>query len=197
MKPIRFFRLLSVSMLLIITGCQAGGPSLSDAMLKPGDEISGMNLTTGAKDAPPLWVFCSLIQQTGDVTITNCELPVLSKLGIGDLFALAGGKLDGVDWSALSWELSLDDQPLDLSAFGTFDYVAPISPKKPAPLTEVFKKFKAWDIVLANLSPSEHNLQGFAHTKSDSYTWLIHLTIKAGTAPARMSWNKVGLQTRP
>jgi hypothetical protein len=180
-----------------MTACQAAGPSFSDARIQPGDEINGMKLMTGAKEAPPLWAFCSPIQQTGDVTITNCDLPVLSKLGIGDLFALAGGKLDGVDWSALNWELSLDDQPLDLDAFGTFDYVAPISQAKPSPLTEVFKRFKAWDVVLANLSPSEHNLQGYAYTQSDSYVWLIHLTIKADKAPARMSWNKVGLKERP
>jgi hypothetical protein len=196
MTTVRFSRLLYVGLLLILTACQAAGQSLSDAMIQPGDKINGMNLTTGAKDAPPLWAFCSPIQQAENVIITNCELPVLSKLGVGDLFALAGGKLDGVDWSALRWELFLDDRSLDLNAFGTFDYVTPILPGKPSPLTEVFKKFKAWDVVLTNLVPGEHNLHGFAHNKSDRYIWLIHLTIKADTV-AKMDWNKVGLEERP
>lgn len=188
MKTILSLRMLYAGLLLMLTACQAADESPRDAMVKPGDTVAGMRLATGAKDAPPLWAFCSPSQQSTNTITVNCSVRVLTKLGIGDLLKLAGGRINDVDWSTFNWQLLIDDQSLDLEAFGTFDYRMPAMPQKPSPLREVFQKFTAWDVVLTNLIPGQHTLHGFVHTKLDSYTWLIHLTIKADTVPTRIPW---------
>ena len=126
-----------------------------------------------------MWAFCSTSEQESNVITYDCELPVLPSLAIGNLLFPAADELKGIEWSALRWDLSLEDRPLDLEAFGTYQGVAPVMPKKPSPLPEVFREFTAWDIVLTNLTPGEHTLQGLAHTDTYSYAWVIHLTIES------------------
>jgi hypothetical protein len=110
----------------------------------------------------------------------ECVLPALSSLAIGDLPFPAGEELAGIEWTALRWDLTLDDQPLDLTAFGMYRGVMRGMAKKPSPLPEVFREFTAWDIVLTNLTPGEHRLYGVAHTNKGSFTWVLHLIIRPG-----------------
>ena len=179
MHRIRFSPFLYAGLLLVLAACQAVEPSSPGGMLRPGDAIAGMHLGTGAQDAPPLWAFCSTAQQESDVITYECELPALPSLAIGNLPFPAGDELEGVEWSTLRWDLSLDDRPLDLEAFGTYRGVVPVAPNKPSPLPEVFREFTAWDIVLSDLTPGEHRLYGVAQTGMGSQTWVLHFIIKA------------------
>ena len=86
-------------------------------MLKSGDEIDGMVITTGTSEAPPLWVFCSPALENYGTTTMDCQVPPLPKLAIGHTFGLADQALQTLDWSALTWELYLDGHPLDLESF--------------------------------------------------------------------------------
>jgi hypothetical protein len=150
------------------------------SMLEPGDQIDGMILATGAADAPPLWAFCFLIQQSGNVTSSYCSIPsMLPTLAIGHVFIVAEEALTDLDWSEFTWELSIDDQTIDLETFGTYDYVMPSMPRDHSHIREVFKKFTAWDVVLTNLKSGEHTLHGLAHSETDTYTWIVNFMIEA------------------
>jgi hypothetical protein len=187
MNKIRLLKLLYVGLLWMLTACQVAGQPIRAGMFIPGDKIDGMSLTTGANDAPSLWVFCSPGQHIGNTTTSDCNVPVLPRLAIGHIF-ISHDTLSDLDWSELTWELSIDDHPVDLEAFGTFEYVAPSMSKNRSPVREVFKTFTAWDLVLTNLSPGEHTLYVLAQTETDSYAWVIHLTIEADTPDPGTPW---------
>jgi hypothetical protein len=177
MNKIRLAQLLSAGLLLVLTACQAAGQPLS-AAFRPGDNLDGMKLTTGAEDAPPLWAFCAGSQGGDHVKTFDCRAPVLQTLAIGHLFLLSEETFAGLGWSDLVWELAINGQAVDLESFGTFDYVMPSMAKSPSPVREVFQKVTAWNVVLTNLNPGEHTLRFLAQSDTDSYTWLVHLTIE-------------------
>ena len=173
MKRASSTRFLYAAFLFLLSACQA--VSLPAG---PGDTIAGMGLTTGAQDAPPLRSFCNPTLESDNVLAFECELPRLSKLAIGDPAYPGGERLDNIDWSASSWEFSIDDRPLALEAFGTFRIVRPVMPWKPSALREAFEEFTAWDIVLTNLAPGEHSIHAAVQTEADRYIWDFHIVIK-------------------
>jgi len=158
---------------------QNATPSPLNPILNPGDQIDSMILTTGAADAPPLWAFCSPPQENQHVTKTDCRVPPLPKLAIGHTFGVVDQALQTLDWSAPTWELYLDGHPLSLEAFGVYTYVMPDLAPHPSPIREVFRQMRAWDVVLTNLKPGAHTLQGLAQSKTDTYTWIVNLIIEA------------------
>lgn len=178
MNKIRLSQLSYFGLLFVVMACQAKGHLLNAAMLKPGDTIDGMSLTTGATDTLPLWAFCSPTQYAGNTTTSDCSVPVVPKLAIGHILMPGDDTLNKLDWSEISWGLTIDDQPIDLKSFGTYDFVLPTISHSPSPVREIFVRFTAWDVVLINLSPGEHTIQGLAQMGTDSYIWVIHLTIQ-------------------
>lgn len=178
MNRTHFSQWIYVGLLLMLTACQAAAQPLSAAMFRPGDTINGMGLTTGAADAPPLWAFCSESQENTLVKTFHCRTPLLSTLAIGHIFLFADEALTNLNWSDLVWELSIDDQAIDLESFGTFDYVMPGMSQGPSPVREVFMKATAWNIVLTNLNPGEHTLRFLAQSETESYAWFVNLVIE-------------------
>ena len=188
MNRIHLPRLFFVGLLFMLTACQAAGRPLNSGMFGPGDTIGGMSLTTGSVDVPPLWAFCSPGQHSGKTTTSNCSVPVLPSLAIGHLFMVSNDTLSDLDWSQLSWQLSIDDQLLDLEAFGTIEYVMPVMSKGHWPAVEVFQTFTAWDVVLMNLTPGVHTLSAVAQTETDSYSWVVNLNIEANDSAEGIRW---------
>ena len=178
MKTRRLFQLLSVGMLFLLTACGAAGRSASAAALKSGDSINGLRLATSVTNAPPLWAFCSSSQESNQTKIMSCRAPVLPTLAIGHIFLLADQVFNGRNGSDLTWDLSIDNQAVDLDSFETFDLAVPSMAKHPSPIREVFRKATAWNIVLTNLNPGEHTLRFLAQNDTDSYTWLVKLAIE-------------------
>ena len=179
--------LLFVGLLLILEACYPAGKTLGSETLKPGDVIDGMRLTTGAKDATPLWAFCPLGQHTGNTSVSYCNVPVLSRLAIGHI-VMPDDILNRLDWSETGWELNIDDQPIDLRSFGTYDSVLPVMPHNSSPVREVFVQNTIWDVVLTNLSPGEHTIQGLARIGTGSYSWVIYLTIEGSDLGQGIPW---------
>lgn len=178
------FWLLSFNLLIIVvTACQPVRQSTDRSMLKPGDEIDGMVITTGTAKTLPLWAFCSPALENDGVVSVDCRVPPLSRLAIGHTFGLADSALQTLDWSTLSWELDLDGHLLDLEAFGTYDYVMPDLAPHPSPIREVFRQFKAWDVVLTNPKPGMHTLHGVARAETDTYGWVVNFNIEGPLEP--------------
>jgi hypothetical protein len=178
MNSKRLSSLFGVTLLILLTACQPMSQSLSAEMSQPGDVISGMTLGTGAKGAVPLWAFCSASQENSLVPTFNCRASELQTLAIGHVFLLSEMASLNSDGSDLIWDLSIDDQIVDLESFGRFEYTAPSMTKSPSPIREVFKKAIGWNIVLTNLNPGEHTLSFRAQSETDSHLWLVNLVIE-------------------
>ena len=150
------------------------------AMINVGDTIDGMTLGTGAADARPLWAFCAS-DVDKNVTTANCRVPQVSRLAIGHVFLGQEDVFRETDQSALQWELYLDDQYINLNQFGTYDYLLPSMAPNPSLVREVFMKFTAWDIVLTNLQPGVHTIQGRVFSGVEEYSWVVNLVIEEKT----------------
>lgn len=156
---------------------QSLGQSIDQSLLQPGEEIDGMTLTTGASDAPPLWAFC-YYQEGNHGVEAHCRVSQMPKLAIGHAFLAPGNILSQAEWSEITWELSLDGRAIDLNEFGTYNYALPRIEPGSSPFREVFMKYTAWDIVLRDLQPGIHTLQGHAHTDTEEYSWVVVLTVE-------------------
>lgn len=165
----------------LLSACQVVRPSNKE-MFQPGDMIDGMRLTTGVKNAAPLWVFCSPIQEFGNTLEAFCTVPPLPQLGIGHVFTIGSEKMSEWDWSELSWELYIDDQSVDLESFGTFEVVLPAVASSPSHIREIFIRAKTWDVVLTNLIPGEHTLKGYSQMGTEIFTWIINLIIEGNNS---------------
>lgn len=169
----------SVSIIAVVIACQSAKQSIDNSMLRPGDEIHGMTLSTGAAKAPPLAAFCSAAQEDQYITKTDCHIPSkLSEVAIGHVFNIIDIPTK-LDWSEFTWKLTVDEKPVDLARFGTYDFAMPTLSTRPSPVREIFKIFTAWDVVLSNLKPGVHTMQGLAQSETDTYTWFVNLTIEA------------------
>jgi len=188
-------RLFKITLLLFLgalfaTACrgqvsqvQPIGLATTYPMLKPGDRIDEMIITTGADEAVPLWAFCLPIVESDRRIMVNCTEISYPRLAIGHTFGLMDLVPPSLDWSELTWELYLDEQPVDLGAFGTYDFVHPDLAPSPSPIREVFRKVTVWDIVLVNPTPGVHILQGVAKVENEIYTWVANFAIETAPMP--------------
>ena len=178
MNTNRLSRLLVVGLLFLLAACQAAGRPGSATMSRPGDTINGVTLATGAESALPLWAFCSPSQENTPIRTFNCRSSELQTLAIGHVFLLAEEVSANSDGSDLVWNLSIDNQIVDLESFGKFEYMMQSMGKSPTPIREVFKKAIGWNIVMTNLSPGEHSLSFRAQSATESHSWLVNLVIE-------------------
>jgi len=147
------------------------------AMLSQGDTINGMTLTNGVAEARPLWLFCSS-EVSNHVTTANCRVPQSIQLAVGHVFLGSDEVFKGTDWSNLSWSLSIDSQPVDLQDFGTYDYVLPTMAPNPSLVKEVLMKFPGWIVVLTNLQPGIHSIEGEVRSDHEQYKWAVKLVVE-------------------
>jgi hypothetical protein len=136
-----------------------------------------MTLTTGAADARPLWAFCAS-EVNGNITTADCRVPQVSRLAIGHVFLGTEAAFRETEWSDLQWELYLDDQYINLAQFGTYDYLLPAMAPNPSFVREVFMKFTAWDVVLTNLQPGAHTIEGRVRSGDEEYRWVVSMVIE-------------------
>jgi hypothetical protein len=154
--------------------------------LQPGDKIEDMVITTGVENAYPLTAFCSpTIENDHSIRVDCGELSLCANLAIGQTF----GVMDlihamnlipqPINWEELVWEMSVDGHPIDLEAFGVYDFVHPDLAPSPSPVREVFKMERLWNVVLVNPTPGTHTLRGQAQPRDGAatYTWLVNFTV--------------------
>jgi hypothetical protein len=146
-------------------------------MLSQGDTINGMTLTNGVAEARPLWFFCSS-KESNNVTAADCRVPQATQLGVGHVFLGSNEAFKDTDWSDLSWSLSIDGRPVNLKDFGTYDYVLPTMAPNPSLVREIFMKFTGWDVVLTNLQPGTHTIEGQVRSDNEQYGWIVKLVIE-------------------
>jgi hypothetical protein len=175
-----FVDIAKLVLAFILAFLQSDAAAAHTAMVTVGDEIDGMTLTKGAADARPLWVFCAS-DVDKNVTTANCRVPQVSALAIGHGFLGREDVFRDTEWSELQWELYLDDQYINLAQFGAYDYVLPGMAPNPSLVREVFMKFTGWDIVLTNLQPGMHTIEGRVSSNAEEYRWVANLVIEEKT----------------
>jgi hypothetical protein len=153
--------------------------------LHPGDAWGGMTLTTGSDTAVSLWTACRPATSLNGLTQTDCKVPAVP-LAIGPSAAALAEVVNLAEWARLEWSLTLDGQPVDLEAFGTFDLLQPH--KAPHGRDALFI-YRAWDVLLAEPTPGPHTLlvavtQQLHSGKEIGMTvetteWIINFTIVA------------------
>jgi hypothetical protein len=82
-----------------------------------------------------------------------------------------------INWEDLVWEMSVDGHPIDLEAFGVYDFVHPDLAPSPSPVREVFKMDRLWNVVLVNPTPGMHTVQGQVQDGAATYTWVVNFTV--------------------
>jgi hypothetical protein len=117
--------------------------------LQPGAVINQIKLTTGAAGVASLWELCGGLVNTTVV----CLVPAGGRLGVGPSARLADG---AASWDRQPWQLFLDDEPIDLPAFGTFDYVRR-EPSRDGG-ADIAWHYRAWDVVMIP-QPDRHSLR--------------------------------------
>lgn len=166
--------------LILALGLIWPGSAWADSPVKPGDEIGPMVVTTGGFEIVPIWAFCVPAFLNPGVTTTECNVPALPELAIGHGWWAADETLRDASWEATTWELYLDDQQVDLDAFGTFDADLPQTGLPGHDVNEeVITKLRSWDVVLEKPTPGAHTLRSVLHlaqTVDDGF----HVT-EAGT----------------
>jgi hypothetical protein len=156
------------------------GRYLTDPMLKPGEKIDDMVITTGAENAYPLSAFCSPTKLSdGSIRVDCAELAVCANLAIGETFGVLDLIPSSTDWGELTWELSVDGHSIDLTAFGVSDFVHPDLAPHPSRIREVFRVARDWNVVLVNPTPGMHTLRGQVHSRDGAapYTWVVNFTV--------------------
>ena len=147
------------------------------AMLNAGEKIDGMTLTSGASDARPLWFYCAS-EVSDNITSADCRVPQVPKVAIGHVFLGSDEILKNSNWSDLTWNLWIDNRLVNLEDFGTYDYVVPSMAPNPSLVREVFMKSTAWDVVLTNLQPGQHTINGEVRSDTEFYKWNVDLVIE-------------------
>jgi hypothetical protein len=188
-----FIDLAKLIVAFILAFLQSDAAAAHASMITVGDEIDGMTLTTGAADARPLWVFCASDVQES-LTTAHCHVPQVSRLAIGHVFLGTDAAFQETEWSDLNWELYLDDQYINLHQFGTYDYLLPTMAPNPSLVREVFMKFTAWDVVLTNLQPGAHTIEGRVFDGAEEYRWLVHLLIEGDSNVQQQEYDAERIQ---
>lgn len=162
------------------------GKTFTQPLLRPGETIDSMVVTTGVKDAAPFWFFCSSTRENDYSIRVDCGELSHASLAIGHTFGIMDVVLQYIDWEAFTWEMSLDGHPIDLQAFGVYDIVRPDLAPSPSPVREVFKRVRLWDVVLVDPTSGMHRLEGQARSPDGAaiYTWVVDFTVTTPLRPA-------------
>src|SRR5215213_1705613 len=111
------------------------GRFLTYPLLKPGEKIDDMVITSGIEDAYPLSAFCSPTKENDHSIRVDCgELSVCANLAIGQTFGVTDLIPPSIDRDDLTWKMSVDGHPIGLEAFGVSDFVHPDLALSPSPV---------------------------------------------------------------
>ena len=125
-------------------------------LLKPGDHIRDMVLTN--KEPASYEVFTTYCAIPSDshtptsTTITCSDLPRGTILAAGHgWYSATQQELDNA-WSAMRWQINIDEQELDLASFGTQDMDR-----------DGGGRIRSWQVWLENLTPGQHSVRIVYH----------------------------------
>ena len=122
-------RLLKVSLIFIImcllSACALLGKSSNARLIEPGDQIGNVTITTGVEGKFTYGFNIDCQSMTAATTYTcNVKVGDVINVSTGLVDTTGSGKLDEV-WANSKYQMFINDQPVDLKAFGTIDFNHP------------------------------------------------------------------------
>jgi hypothetical protein len=142
-----------------------------------------MTLTSDGGAARSVWTVCPFPGSGVPLLQSECNLPAVP-LAIGPSGASLPEALRRLDWDRLEWSLTLDEQPVDLEAFGL---AGMLLPRKAAHGRDALFVFQAWDVVLSAPTPGTHTLHIIVSPQPDAaeadgvaadvFEWILTLTV--------------------
>ena len=114
-----------ILIMCLLSACTLIGKSSNARMIEPGDRIGDVTVTTGVEGQFTYGFNIDCQSMTGATTYT-CKVKVGDVINVSTgLFDTSGnGKLDEV-WANSKYQMFINDQPVDLKAFGTIDFNHP------------------------------------------------------------------------
>jgi len=136
-------RLVYLTLLLmfavILGACARATSQPTVEIINPGDKIGDFLITTGeGEDVTYNWELDSAIVQQGNEEIYAVQIPVGTKMNVsvGIYDSTFSGKLDSL-WSGHTYEMFIEDRPVNLQAFGSIDVTHPM-----------VGKMRYWNVVI-------------------------------------------------
>lgn len=167
MKHINFFTLLMV-FAITLTSCAKANAEPADGMINPGDKIGDFLITTGEEgDVTYTWdLGCN---QQGNEEVYSCKATVNTKVNVsvGIYDDQYSGKLDEL-WAGHTYELFIEDRPVNLVAFGFIDTIHP-----------AVGKMRHWNVVVVATNPGEITLRDSGVADGDSFEATTTYTFSA------------------
>jgi hypothetical protein len=172
-KPVHL--LLLVLFAYIPVSCGGSTPKLVGL----GGKIGDMTVEEHPESQPltDISTYCSGYHYSGfepGTETSDCEVPLLPRLQIGFSWAAKDATLLESNWSAMAWELHVDDYQINLDEFKLW-------PNNP-------NNARGWAIDLVNLSPGKHIIRslwrseepiddGYQIYPPGTYESIVNLTV--------------------
>lgn len=109
----------------VVTACTGASVSTEPKLIEPGDKIGDFTVTTGVPGKFSYGFTIQCVEQEQGKSYT-CNVPVGEAINVSTgIYDTSGsGKLEEV-WAHSNYQMFINDQPVDLKAFGTVDYIHP------------------------------------------------------------------------
>ena len=167
MKKIKLFKFV-VLFAAMLASCAKASAELANGMINPGDKIGDFLITTGDGDEVTYnWELDSALVQQGKEEIYTALIPVDTKMNPSwGIYADFSGKDLDTLWAEHTYEMFIDDRPVNLDAFGPIDIHHPI-----------VGKMRHWNVVIVTTKPgviavrSVGSLNGEAFEDIKTYTF--------------------------
>ncbi len=167
--------LLSVLCLILVASACAR-PATA---LKPGDTVGDLVLATNTAGAAaiPLFAFChggsayQLGEAAPERNTVACRVPAVPHVVIGPGWVTADARLRDANAAVMTTELYIDDQPVDLAAFGTFDGEI-VAAARAANGQDVTPQTRQSNVMVLQPAPGTHSLRvvrRFSQDVSDGF----------------------------
>ena len=137
--------ILIVLFAVILSACAKATPEQEEGMVNPGDKIGDFLITTGEGEVTYNYQLGSACVKQGNEEIYTCQVTVGTKVNvsIGIYDDTHSGKLE-TKWSGMTYEMLIEDRPVNLQAFGTIDISHPTA-----------GTIRYWNVVINATQPGE------------------------------------------
>jgi hypothetical protein len=179
MKKLRILMLLLMFAALFIS-CARATPEPAG---RPGN-IS-VEEHAGGAEFSDLGEYCGDYQSTAKepgIHTVHCEVPLLPRLQIEFGWGAKDDAILDSNWNAMTWELDIDDKPINLDDFAPFDE------RTSGIVGSQEFEIRGWRLDLVNVSPGKHTLRflwrsetpiddGFDVYPPGSYENIVNFTV--------------------
>ena len=167
MKKIVYLVLVTL-FVTILSACAKATPQSTDEMINPGDKIGDFLITTGKEgDVTYTWDLDCVKQGEGENYSCKATVGTKVNISVGIYDDTFSGKLDDV-WSGHTYELFIENRPVNLQAFGFIDVNHPR-----------VGKMRHWNVVVFTDTPSEITLRDSGVVHGDPFESTMTYTFSA------------------